>query len=56
MLTQNKTDGVYYIVDTDTNYKLWTDQASAQAFNDKCIEFATVLNRASDITVVIEDI
>lgn len=56
MIAQDKTDGVYYVVDDDTNYKLWTDQASAQAFYDNCIECATVLDRASDITVVIEDI
>jgi hypothetical protein len=56
MIAQDKTDGVYYVVDADTNYRLWTDQASAQAFDDKCIECATKLNRTSDITVVTEDI
>ena len=56
MVAQDKTDGVYYVVDADTNYRLWADQTSAQAFYDKCVAFAEVLNRASDITVVIEDI
>jgi len=56
MVAQDKTDGVYYVVDADTNYKLWADQTSAQAFYDKCVAFAEVLNRVSDLTVVIEDI
>ena len=56
MVAQGTTDGVYYVIDADTNYRLWTDQASAQIFDDKCVECASKLNRAADITVIIEDI
>jgi hypothetical protein len=55
MIAQEKTNGVYYVVDADTNYKLWADQTSAQAFYDKCVECATKLDRTSDLTVVIEN-
>jgi hypothetical protein len=56
MAAQDKTDGIYYVINADTNYRLWTDETSAQSFDDKCIECAAKLDRASDITVVIEDI
>ena len=55
MVAEGKTDGVYYYLDDTTNYRLWTDQTSAQAYADICVSAETQIGR-TDLTVTIEDI
>ena len=54
METQEKTDGVYYFVDSATSYRLWADQTSAQAYVDVCNSAASAVGR-TDLTLTIED-
>jgi len=55
MVAEGKTDGVYYYVDDTTNYRLWTDQTSAQTYSEFCLNTATEVGR-TDLTVTVTDI
>jgi len=55
MVSQGKTDGVYYLESDTISYRLWTDQTSAQAFADLIESAAAGLPR-TDFSYVITDI
>jgi hypothetical protein len=55
MIAEDKTDGVWYPIDANSNYRLWTDQTSAQAYADICTSAESQVGR-TDLTVTIEDI
>jgi len=55
MVAQEKTDGIYYLVSDTESYRLWTDQASAQAFADLMVSSAAGVPR-TDYSYVITDI
>ena len=55
MLAQDKTDGVFYPDSDTTSYRLWTDQASAQAFADLIESAAAGLPR-TDFSYTITDV
>jgi len=55
MVSQNKTDGEYYLESATSSYRLWTDQPSAQAFADLIESAAAGLGR-TDFSYTITDI
>ena len=54
MVAQGKTDGQYYLISDTTSYRLWTDQASVQAWADLVVNAAAGLGR-TDFSYTITD-
>ena len=55
LVAQGKTDGVLYKIDDKSSYRLFVDQASAQAWADLCKSTGT-RNGRNDLSCTVTDI